>query len=114
MIAITPQNDTEEHEMYSTICKCMPKVIFENGEMIIVHNAFDGRQFNEQINLILNEDGGKYMDSYLYEILNQIGQFLSYLGKTDHAIMLFEIAKELQENNIRTIQQYKNIFDNPN
>ena len=38
-----PINDIKEHEEQST-CHCKPEVIFENGEMIIVHKAFDGRE----------------------------------------------------------------------
>ena len=44
---VLPINDTDEHEELST-CKCKPKVIFENGEMIIVHNSFDGREKYEK------------------------------------------------------------------
>lgn len=54
MVIIIPVNDIEEHEEELTTCKCNPKVIFENGEMIIVHNAFDGRELEEQINDLLN------------------------------------------------------------
>jgi len=47
-------NDIYEHDEYSTTCKCEPKVEFPgNGKMLIVHNAFDGRQFEEQIKEIL-------------------------------------------------------------
>jgi hypothetical protein len=45
---VTPNNDLEEHTKDST-CKCKPKVIFENGEMIIVHNSFDKREFVEKL-----------------------------------------------------------------
>ncbi len=43
MIDIYPINDIIEHEENSTTCPCNPEVIFENGEMIIIHNALDGR-----------------------------------------------------------------------
>ena len=56
MIAIIPTNDIKEHKDYDTTCECNPKVIFENGEMIIIHNAFDGRELEEQINNILNNN----------------------------------------------------------
>lgn len=45
-IHITPVNDLEEHDQSST-CKCLPSVEFVNGEMIIIHNSFDGRELNE-------------------------------------------------------------------
>jgi hypothetical protein len=48
MVNILPINDIDSHVEDST-CKCSPKVIFENGEMIIVHNSFDGREYKEQL-----------------------------------------------------------------
>jgi len=41
---ILPIDDIEEHEE-TTTCECQPDVSFENGEMIVVHNSFDGRGF---------------------------------------------------------------------
>jgi abortive infection bacteriophage resistance protein len=49
---ILPINDSDTHEE-STTCKCEPKVINENGNMIIVHNSFDGRELVEEFNSIL-------------------------------------------------------------
>lgn len=46
---IIPINDLKEHKELTT-CECCPSVKFENGEMIIVHNSFDGRELNEQNN----------------------------------------------------------------
>lgn len=41
---ITPVNDLKPHEDLST-CHCGPAAeIHENGDMMIVHNAFDGRE----------------------------------------------------------------------
>lgn len=54
MINVYPINDTEDHDLKST-CKCNPKIIFENGEMIVVHNSFDGREGVEWVNEILEE-----------------------------------------------------------
>lgn len=53
MINVLPVNDTEDHEELST-CKCIPLVYLENGEIIIVHSSFDGREYVEQVNEILN------------------------------------------------------------
>lgn len=53
MIHVMPIDDIEEHEE-STTCKCEPKVLHENGEMIVVHNSFDGREGVEWANEILN------------------------------------------------------------
>lgn len=49
---VLPINDIEQHEE-STTCKCNPKIIHENGNMIIVHNSFDGREGVEWVNEIL-------------------------------------------------------------
>ena len=47
MINITPINDLKEHTAEST-CLCRPEVKFEDGEMIIIHNSYDGREKVEQ------------------------------------------------------------------
>lgn len=52
MISILPCNDIEEHEESST-CKCEPIVEFVNGEMLIIHNSFDGREGVEWVEEIL-------------------------------------------------------------
>lgn len=47
---ILPINDIESHEEAGTMCKCGPKVTFvENGDMLVVHNSFDGREILEKI-----------------------------------------------------------------
>lgn len=43
---VTPINDLKEHTTEST-CECQPRLITENGEMILVHNSFDGREDTE-------------------------------------------------------------------
>jgi hypothetical protein len=53
MIHVYPVNDIEEHDLYSTTCHCRPRVSFENGEMIVFHNSFDGREIIEEVNKIL-------------------------------------------------------------
>lgn len=45
---ILPVGDLKKHSEEST-CECHPKVIFENGNMIIVHNSYDGRELKEQL-----------------------------------------------------------------
>lgn len=48
-IHILPINDSEPHEE-ATTCKCKPTVeILEDGEMMIVHNSFDGRERVEEL-----------------------------------------------------------------
>lgn len=45
---VLPVNDLKEHTE-DTICECRPKVIFENGNMIVIHNSFDGREYKEEL-----------------------------------------------------------------
>jgi hypothetical protein len=58
---VTPNNDSKPHEE-STTCKCSPRVEHVNGNMVIIHNAFDGREgielFEEYITS-LNPDMGE-------------------------------------------------------
>ena len=49
---ILPNNDLEEHEE-TTTCKCEPRIEIINGEMLIIHNAFDQREIIEQVEEIL-------------------------------------------------------------
>ena len=46
MINILPNNDLKEHTEDS-LCECNPNVIFENGEMMVIHNSYDGREWTE-------------------------------------------------------------------
>ena len=48
MINIIPTNDLKEHEE-STTCQCKPKIIENNGEIIVVHNSYDGREYVERL-----------------------------------------------------------------
>ena len=48
MFNIIPINDLKEH-IENSICECKPKIIYENGEMIIIHNSFDNREYYEHI-----------------------------------------------------------------
>jgi hypothetical protein len=48
MYNVLPTNDLKKHSENST-CECKPKVIYENGEMIIIHNSYDGREYKERL-----------------------------------------------------------------
>lgn len=48
MYNIIPTNDTNPHVGDSS-CPCKPKVEFENGEMIVIHNSYDRREDKEKI-----------------------------------------------------------------
>lgn len=45
---VLPVKDLKEH-IEETTCECHPKVVFESGNMIIVHNSYDGREYREQL-----------------------------------------------------------------
>jgi hypothetical protein len=51
----------EVGEIPST-CACQPKVIFENGEMIVVHSSWDGREAVEEFYAALEEKPGPNPD----------------------------------------------------
>lgn len=54
MLHVHPIDDSEEHELEGTQCKCNPQVIIEsNSDIIVVHNSFDGREAVEWANEIL-------------------------------------------------------------
>lgn len=57
MIHVHPLNDIKEHDTSNTgnTCHCNPIVKIEAGEMIVIHNSFDGREGVEIVNDILNE-----------------------------------------------------------
>ena len=49
---IIPLNDLKEHEDIS--CKCNPRTeILEDGDILIIHNSYDGREGLELANEIL-------------------------------------------------------------
>ena len=54
MINVLPRNDIKEHTEDST-CECSPRTYFENEELIIVHNSYDGREVVEMANEIINK-----------------------------------------------------------
>jgi len=52
---ILPIKDIKEHEELST-CECEPKVeMQDSGALLIIHNAFDGREAIEIFNNIIND-----------------------------------------------------------
>ena len=46
MIHVHPIDDIKEHDISDTgnTCSCNPSVLLEDGEMIVIHNSFDGRE----------------------------------------------------------------------
>lgn len=49
---VHPINDLQKHSL-SHLCKCNPEIEVENGNLIIVHNSYDGRDGVELENEIL-------------------------------------------------------------
>jgi hypothetical protein len=54
MINVLPSNDLKDHDE-STACECRPRVEMINGEMLVIHNAYDNREVVEQANEILKQ-----------------------------------------------------------
>lgn len=52
---ILPNNDLKPHIEYGSICHCDPTVkLLDGGDIMIVHNSFDGREGLEIANEILS------------------------------------------------------------
>ncbi len=48
--AVVPLDDLYPHDDYSPDCACNPKTeILEGDQLLIIHNAFDGREIFEQL-----------------------------------------------------------------
>jgi len=59
MLHIYPTNELKEHDIETTMCECFPKLEIVEGEMLIIHNSFDGREAVEFAKDILsNSDNG--------------------------------------------------------
>lgn len=56
MIHVYPVDDLMEHDTTNTgsTCRCEPEIMVENGEIIVIHNSFDGREGMEWLDEILN------------------------------------------------------------
>lgn len=61
MMHVLPINDEREHEE-STMCPCDPHVEWfdpETGEAysegLVIHNSFDGREFSEKAQVIIDQ-----------------------------------------------------------
>lgn len=51
---VIPINDLKEHVEVST-CACEPKIIsLDEGDIMVVHNSYDGREAVEWANEIIN------------------------------------------------------------
>lgn len=52
---IIPINDLKTHTEVGSQCECKPSVKIENGEIIVIHNSFDGREGVEWVNEFLKQ-----------------------------------------------------------
>lgn len=97
MINIIPNNDLKDH-IESSICECNPVVQFENGEIIIIHNSYDGREWKENITqeqLALLEATSHDLDNTMYE---NTQLFISGFNKKELSLDdLKEILKEAEK-----------------
>lgn len=51
----TPINDTREHVEEGQECDCAPTVmLLPDGNIMVTHNSFDGRELSENTNPTLN------------------------------------------------------------
>ena len=48
MISVLPMNDLMPHDEFETTCPCEPSLEIINGEMLLTHNSFDGRELSER------------------------------------------------------------------
>lgn len=79
-IHITPVGDLEPHEE-STTCKCQPRVKHVNGNMLVIHDAFDGRVGVEVANEILNSHPTKAELLFADKVLNRVNSSLKALDQ---------------------------------
>lgn len=54
MLHIYPVKDEREHCLEGTGCECCPELEVIDGDIRIIHNAFDCRELVEQAELIKN------------------------------------------------------------
>jgi hypothetical protein len=62
---VHPVNDLHDHNTESSICNCEPNAqILPSGDILIVHNSYDGREGMEIVNQILKlQDNGNTIDN---------------------------------------------------
>ncbi len=57
MIHVYPLNDLKEHELEGTMCPCGPRIDWTNPEAIVIHNAWDLREVNEELETLKIKGG---------------------------------------------------------
>ena len=94
---VMPIDDLKEHHM-KYFCGCEPRLIYESGTIIVVHNSYDGREAIEEANEIINN-----MNTYTEAELVSFGNYL--LSK--------EREKMLKENTaaLSYDERKRNVYD---
>lgn len=97
MLHVIPVNDIKPHEELST-CHCGPRLIMENGEMILIHKSFDGREANEfsigEVALRRNHNFPDEPDEWIEFIVNET--YLSLISEYPEDFQ--KIPAEQQQN----------------
>lgn len=58
---VVPEDDEREHDISCGWCHCQPRIkTLPNGEKMVVHRCYDGREFVEKAEEIFN-DPDKYL-----------------------------------------------------
>lgn len=55
MIHVFPLNDEHKHVLEGTCCPCSPVVEWEHEEALVIHRSWDGREFVEEAENIINK-----------------------------------------------------------
>lgn len=49
IIHVLPTDDLKSHVEVGTRCHCQPRIEHHKNGTIVIHNAYDGREFFEQV-----------------------------------------------------------------
>ena len=58
-VHVLPVNDLRTHVEVGTWCHCLPRIEREHGGAVVIHNAYDGREFGEQVGMELKVQKNK-------------------------------------------------------
>ncbi|MEM8598351.1 MAG: Gp49 family protein [Bacteroidota bacterium] len=90
-IHTVPLGDTRDGEPFEhieeTTCPCGPPVDFEDGHMLVLHNAFDGREAVEQAQAILSMPQS-LPESHIDQILAESEVVVYDMGRKTTAVHL--------------------------
>ena len=118
ILHVIPANDSKPHEDKST-CACDPRIEIINGNMIFIHDAYDGRVGIEIANEILNGDVEEKLN--INRLIKQkksiarevpISDYEGRVKKIDGSISITE--DELKDRNDSLKDSLLNDIDNQN